>query len=112
MMTSQNNGKQVINMDRQYENPRELEKRLEEAKAKLVKIKADVDNGKLDFDVLVDAQLNVDELSDRVNFAWQDEEFEEDYARENGNVYHANPLDDEWDDDVDDYTFDIPSNAF
>lgn len=28
------------------------------------------------------------------------------------NSYNKNPLDDEWDDDVDDYTFDIPANAF
>lgn len=99
-------------MYRQYEDPRELEKQLDKAKANYEELKAKVDNGELDFDVLVDAQLDIDELSDRANFAWQDEEFEEDYARENGNVYHANPLDDEWDDDVDDYTFDIPSNAF
>ena len=101
-------------MYRQYENPRELENELSKAKERLEELKAKVDKGELDFDVLVDAQLDVDELSDRTNFAWQDEEFEEDYARENGvvNPYHVNPLDDEWNDDVDDYTFDIPSNAF
>lgn len=99
-------------MYRQYEEPRTLEKQLEQAKAKYEQLKAEVDNGNLDFDVLVDAQLDISELEERVNFAWQDEEFEEDYARENGITYHANPLDDEWDDDVDDYTFDIPSNAF
>ena len=99
-------------MYRQYENPRELTKRLEEAKANLVEITIDFHMGLADEDMLADAQLKVDELSDRVNFAWQDEEFEEDYSMENGNVYHANPLDDEWDDDVDDYTFDIPANAF
>lgn len=101
-------------MYRAYENPRELETQLEKKKANYEELKAKVNNGKLDFDVLVDAQLDISELEERVNFAWQDEEFEEDYARENGiiNPYHANPLDDEWDDDVDDYTFDIPSDAF
>lgn len=101
-------------MYRAYENPRELEKQLDKAKERLEELREKVDNGELDFDVLVDAQLDYDELSDRTNFAWQDEEFEEDYARENAiiNPYHANPLDDEWDDDVDDYTFDIPSDAF
>lgn len=103
-------GRKETEMYRQYENPRELEKELSKAKERLKELKAKVDKGELDFDVLVDAQLNVDELSDRTNFAWQDEEYEEDYRIEN--PYHANPLDDEWDDDVDDYTFDIPSNAF
>lgn len=115
-------------MYRAYENPRELENRLDEAKERLEELRTKVNNGEADFDELVDAQLNVDELAERVNFAWQDEEYEEDYARENGllfdeefeanyareiiNPYHTNPLDDEWDDDVDDYTFDIPSDAF
>lgn len=99
-------------MYRQYENPRGLEKQLEEKKARYEELKAKVDNGELDFDVLVDAQEDIAELEDRVNFAWQDEEFEANYAREIINPYHANPLDDEWDDDVDDYTFDIPSDAF
>lgn len=73
-------------MYRQYENPRGLEKQLEEKKARYEELKAKVDNGELDFDVLVDAQLDIDELTERVNFAWQDEEYEEDYARENGLV--------------------------
>lgn len=57
---------------RQYENPRTLEERLEEAKKRLAENPYDED--------LV---LEVEELKERINFAWQDEEFEEDYAREN-----------------------------
>ena len=101
-------------MYRQYENPRELTKQLEAKKARYEELEAKVNKGELDFDVLVDAHEDIAELEDRVNFAWQDEEFEEDYARETKiiNPYHKNPLDDEWEDDVDDYTFEIPSNAF
>lgn len=98
-------------MYRQYEEPRALEKQLEQAKTRYEQLKAEVDNGNLDFDVLVDAQLDIDELKERVNFAWQDEEYEEDYAREMG--YSKNPLDDiDWDEDDEDYFFDIPCNAF
>lgn len=58
-------------MYRQYENPRTLEDQLEEAKARLAENPYDED--------LV---LEVQELKDRVNFAWQDDEYDEDYARE------------------------------
>ncbi len=58
-------------MYRQYENPRTLEERLEEAKRRLAENPFDED--------LV---LEVEELKERVNFAWQDEEYDEDYARE------------------------------
>lgn len=66
-------------MDRQYENPRELTKQLEEKKARYEELKAKVDNGELDFDILVDAHEDIADLEDRVNFAWQDEESEENY---------------------------------
>lgn len=59
-------------MYRQYENPHALEERLEEAKKRLAENPYDED--------LV---LEVEELKDRVNFAWQDDEYNEDYAREN-----------------------------
>ena len=58
-------------MYRQYEDPRKLEDQLAEAKARLAENPYDED--------LV---LEVQELKDRVNFAWQDDEFDEDYARE------------------------------
>ena len=58
-------------MYRQYENPHTLEERLEEAKKRLAENPYDED--------LV---LEVEELKERVNFAWQDDEYDEDYARE------------------------------
>lgn len=58
-------------MYRQYENPNALEERLEEAKRRLAENPYDED--------LV---LEVEELKERVNFAWQDDEYDEDYARE------------------------------
>lgn len=58
-------------MYRQYENPYTLEERLEEAKRRLAENPYDED--------LV---LEVEELKERVNFAWQDDEYDEDYARE------------------------------
>ena len=64
---------------RQYENPRKLTKQLEEKKTRYEELKAKVNNGELDFDVLVDAHDDIAELEDRVNFAWQDEESEENY---------------------------------
>lgn len=70
--------KGVIAMYRQYENPRELEKELEELKAEMESM--DLDD--LDLDDLMFYHERKEELEERINFAWQDEEFEEDYARE------------------------------
>lgn len=56
---------------RQYEDPRTLEDQLEDAKRRLAENPYDED--------LV---LEVEELKERVNFAWQDDEYDEDYARE------------------------------
>ena len=53
-------------MFRLYENPRALEKSLRDAKERL---RQDTDN--------VELAMYVDELEQRVNFAWQDEEWEE-----------------------------------
>jgi hypothetical protein len=58
-------------MYRQYENPRTLEERLEEAKRRLAENPYDEDLAN-----------EVAELKERVNFAWQDDEYDEDYARE------------------------------
>lgn len=58
-------------MYRQYENPRTLEERLEEAKKRLAENPYDEDLAN-----------DVAELKERANFAWQDEEYDEDYARE------------------------------
>lgn len=55
-------------MYRRYENPYELSKLLEEAKAELEKNPDD--------DYLWET---VAELKDRLNFAWQDDEYDSDY---------------------------------
>lgn len=59
-------------MFRRYENPYELEKRLEDAKCRLAENPYDED--------LVN---EVADLKERINFAWQDDEYECDYMREN-----------------------------
>ena len=56
---------------RQYENPHTLEDMLEDAKRRLAENPYDEDLAN-----------EVAELKERVNFAWQDEEYDEDYARE------------------------------
>jgi hypothetical protein len=71
-------GKGVITMYRQYENPRELEAELEELKAEMESKSLD----ELDFDDLISYAQRKEELEERINFAWQDYEFEMDYARE------------------------------
>jgi hypothetical protein len=58
-------------MYRQYENPYTLEERLEEAKKRLAENPYDEDLAN-----------EVAELKERINFAWQDDEYDEDYARE------------------------------
>ena len=58
-------------MYRQYENPNALEERLEEAKRRLAENPYDEDLAN-----------EVAELKDRINFAWQDDEYDEDYVRE------------------------------
>ena len=56
---------------RQYENPYTLEERLEDAKRRLAENPYDEDLAN-----------KVAELKERINFAWQDDEYDEDYARE------------------------------
>ena len=55
-------------MYRQYENPRMLEKQLAEAMEKLKNPDYIADSSDIEY---------IEELRDRINFAWQDEEFEE-----------------------------------
>ncbi len=59
-------------MCRQYEDPYKLEKQLAKAKELLAENPYDED--------LVN---KVAELEERVNFAWQDDEYEMNYTREN-----------------------------
>lgn len=59
-------------MYRQYENPYELEKQLEELKKEYHKA---IENN-ADDDVLINLAENIAELKDRINFAWQDDEYD------------------------------------
>lgn len=59
-------------MYRQYENPYELEKQLEELKEELHK--AYILGG--DVYELEDLEIAIAELKERINFAWQDDEYD------------------------------------
>ena len=63
-------------MYRQYEDPRALEKRLKELKEEY---KVLSEQG-ADEDTLVSMAMDIEELEERVNFAWQDEEHDEEYC--------------------------------
>lgn len=59
-------------MYRQYEDPYKLEKQLKE-------LRREYDNAKennTDEDTLVELTQDIHELEERVNFAWQDDEYE------------------------------------
>ena len=60
-------------MDRQYENPRTLEKELADKKAEYEALSK---QGLLDAEQEADFYLEISELEERVNFAWQDEEYD------------------------------------
>ena len=60
-------------MYRQYEDPRQLEKQLAEKKRELEEAKK---SGEYDCEELYYIYMDVKELEDRVNFAWQDEEYD------------------------------------
>ena len=62
-------------MYRQYENPIEIHKMLEEAKAAYEAAKQDDPENT---DRLIDLANEVESLRERENFAWQDEEYDED----------------------------------
>lgn len=58
-------------MYRSYENPYTLEEMLKEAEKRLAENPGDED-----------LATDVAELRDRVNFAWQDDEYDSDYYRD------------------------------
>ena len=58
-------------MYRAYENPVALQKMLEDAERRLSDAQEAGD------DDLVDLYIEVEELRERVNFAWQDDEYDE-----------------------------------
>ena len=62
-------------MYRQYEDPRALEKRLKEHKEEY-RVLSGQGAGE---DMLVSMAMDIEELEERVNFAWQDEEYDEEY---------------------------------
>lgn len=59
-------------MYRQYEDPHELEDQLEELLARRAK--------ETDEDALIDLDIEIAELRERINFAWQDDEYDSDYC--------------------------------
>ena len=63
-------------MYRQYENPRALEDELEKKREAYNKCKEQYFAGDMSYDELYEHYIEIKELEDRVNFAWQDEEFD------------------------------------
>jgi hypothetical protein len=59
-------------MYRSYENPYELELQLKELKQQYYDAK--VSNA--DDDILIDLSIEISSLEERINFAWQDDEYE------------------------------------
>ena len=66
-------------MYRQYEDPYKLEQELKEARERLAE--SCDEYGEMDIDLL----LEVQELEDRVNYAWQDNEYNANYRAETWN---------------------------
>lgn len=66
-------------MYRQYEDPRTLENRLQEVKNQYETARQ---QGQLTPYDEEDYCMYIADLKERINFAWQDEEYEEDLARE------------------------------
>lgn len=55
-------------MYRQYENPFTLQDQLDELKARRA--------AETDEDALIDLDMDIAELEERINFAWQDDEYD------------------------------------
>lgn len=68
-------------MYRQYENPGKVRKMLEAAEEELARAKEE-DPENIDIDLIIDLANEVESLKERLNFAWQDDEHDENYARE------------------------------
>lgn len=68
-------------MYRRYEDPGKVQKMLEAAEERLARAKEeDPEN----IDLIIDLDNEVESLKERVNFAWQDDEYDENYARDMG----------------------------
>lgn len=61
-------------MYRQYENPQTLEKRLTDLQAEYSRL---LKCGQLDIEQQYDYEMEIADLKDRINYAWQDDEVEE-----------------------------------
>lgn len=59
-------------MHRQYEDPYELEKQLKELRREYSNAK----ENNADENTLIELSQDIHELEERVNFAWQDDEYE------------------------------------
>lgn len=59
-------------MYRSYENPYELELQLKELKQQYYDAKV----SNTDDDILIDLSIEISSLEERINFAWQDDEYE------------------------------------
>ena len=68
-------------MYRQYEDPWKCQDALEKAEERLERAKEeDPEN----IDRIIDLVNEVESLRERVNFAWQDQEYDDNYAHEMG----------------------------
>lgn len=67
-------------MYRQYENPRTLEQQLADLRNRKNELEL---RGELTEDMLEYFGLEEHELEERINFAWQDDEFDSNYERDN-----------------------------
>ena len=62
-------------MYRQYENPYKLQKQLGELKEEYrIAVEANADE-----EILTNLAYDIAELEERINFAWQDDEYDENY---------------------------------
>lgn len=72
-------------MYRQYENPRELEQKLQYLKNRKEKIEKEMHEEKEKYqnnqELVNDLEQEISELEQRINFAWQDEEYLENLPR-------------------------------
>ena len=74
-------------MYRQYEDPWKCQDMLDKARERLEQAKLEADQNPDDdyaIERIVDLTLEVQELEDRVRFAWDDQEYDENYAHEMG----------------------------
>ena len=72
--------KERYGMYRQYENPHTLENELKELIARRKElISTPIDDDNFNWDLLMDMDIRISELEDRINFAWQDDEYDSEY---------------------------------